>query len=244
MPRVNLVPAEERRRQLERQAYLFPIITVVVVGGILGGSYLYYSTRIGNTQEQLDDYRSRNAGQAREVAELRTYDELKNQKQTRLNNVTSAYNGRFRWSRMLDDLSFVVPEELSLTRITGKVPGAQTGARDSGAGRGTTRDLEFEGFTRSMPDVAIFMVRLGLIPSLFDVSLQLAEVEEIGGERPIHFIINASIRMGDTQRPAPAPNTGENGPSRVTPTTTTPTTSTTPATTETGAGTQPSEEEL
>jgi Tfp pilus assembly protein PilN len=222
MPKVNLVPLEERQRAYRRQFYIIPIAGSLVLLGALGGSYYYFNSRLSNAENELSLYKQNNANMSRQIAELQQYEDLKSQKQARLSSVTSVYQGRFRWSRMLDDMSFVVPETISLTKISGRVPGAETAGQRAGTAQ--EEDLSFEGFTYTMPDVAIFMVRLALIPSLTDVSLSVAEIEEKGGQLPIHFIINASLKQaGENQRPAVAPTTGEAGPSSVTPTTTTPT---------------------
>lgn len=233
MPHVNLVPAEERRRELRRQLYIIPVAGALLVLGGLGGGYFYYNSQLTNARQEADGYKELNAKQATNVAELKKYEDLKSQKQGRRDSVNALYEARFRWSRMLDDMSFVVPAELSLTKVKGMVPGTETGKTASTGNAAPGRDLEFEGYARSMPDVAIFMVRLGLIPSLTEVSLQLAEVEEVQGQRPIHFVINATLKsIGETQQPAVAPTTGEAGPSQVTPTGTG--TSTSPST---GTGT-------
>lgn len=218
MPRVNLVPTEERRREVRRQMIILPVAGAAAAVVVLGGSYLYYQNKLNNTEDELEQVKQNNASLSKQVAELQKYEELKTQKQSRLTAVASAYQSRFRWSRMLDDLSFVIPETISLTKVSGGVPGAIT-AGAATAGRGASqRDLEFEGFTNAMPEVAIFMVRLALIPSLTDVTLKTAEVDRSGST--VHFIINATLKpVGETQRPAVAPTTGEGGPSRVTPTT-------------------------
>lgn len=229
MPRVNLVPLEERQRAYRRQFYIIPVAGAIIIVGLLGGTYYYFNNQLQSVQTDLDGYKQNNASMQKQVTELQKYEELKAQKQARLSAVTGAYQARFRWSRMLDDMSFVVPETISLTQITGKVPGAQTGATKQQAAAQAQPDLEFEGSTASMPDVAIFMVRLALIPSLTDVRLKVAEREVNGGLVSIHFIIDASLSQpGETQRPAVAPTTGDSGPSPVTPTgtSTTPTTGT------------------
>lgn len=233
MPRVNLVPLEERQRAYRRQFYIIPVAGVIVIVGALAGSYYYYNNNLENVQADLDSYKQNNASMQKQVAELAKYEELKNQKQARLGAVTSAYQARFRWSRTLDDMSFVVPDTVSLIQITGKVPGSQTVTATKAAAAATS-DLEFEGYTSTMPDVAIFMVRLALIPSLSDVTLKIAERELVGNINPIHFVINANIKQpGETQRPAVAPTTGDTGPSPVTPTGTS-TTSNTSTGTSTG----------
>lgn len=232
MPHVNLVPQSERRLAVRRQMLVFPAAGAAALVLLLGGSYLYYNNKLSNTNDDLNMYKQNNANLAKQVSELQKYEDLKNQKQARLSAVASAYQARFRWSRLLDDVSFVIPETISLEKMIGKVPGA-AGEKTATSSKATERDLEFDGRTRAMPEVATFMVRLSLIPSITDVTLKMAEVEESGG--PVHFVINATLNtVGETQRPAVAPTTGESGPSPVTPTGTT---QTAPRTTTVGTAT-------
>lgn len=235
MPRVNLVPQEERQRELRRQIYIFPLAGAVLLVAAMGGSYFYFNSELNNKQSELDSKKRLNAQLSKDVAELSKYDELKNQKQSRQNAVTSLYSQRFRWSRTLDDISFVMPTESWLIDIKGNVPGAATssGSKTAAAGQKTqAQDLIIEGYTYEMGTVATMMIRLGLIPSLKEVVLIKAEKEDMGGRLVIHFTVSANLNQAsDTAKPAVAPVAGERGPSEVTPTTGTTTSSTTGRTT-------------
>ncbi|MBI5870671.1 MAG: PilN domain-containing protein [Actinobacteria bacterium] len=237
MPKVNLVPAEERQRELRRQFYIVPVAGALVLAGVLGGTYYYYNNQVTNSEKQLQDIKSSNASLQKQVNELKRYEEVKNKKQTQLNIVTGLYGQRVRWSRTLGDLGFVIPDDVWLTSIKAKVPGVETAgsSSSSSSSQGETRDIEIDGYTRSMPSVAIFLIRLGLIPSMTDVTLVSAEKEEVASQMITHFKIAATLKQtGETQGPSVAPVTGEDGPSSVTPTTGTSTTPTTGSTTPTG----------
>ncbi|MHB9111482.1 MAG: PilN domain-containing protein [Thermoleophilia bacterium] len=238
MPKVNLVPAEERQRELRRQFYIVPVAGAVLLAGTLGGSYYYYSNQVSNSEKQLQDIKSSNVSLEKQVNELKRYEEVKNKKQTQLNIVTGLYGQRVRWSRTLGDLAFVIPDDVWLTSIKARVPGVEaagSAAASRSAAQGSTKDVEIEGYTRGMPSVAVLLVRLGLIPSLTDVTLVSAEKEELSSQLVTHFKISATLKQtGETQGPSVAPVTGEEGPSSVTPTTGTSTTPTTDSTTPTG----------
>lgn len=237
MPKINLVPAEEQQRELRRQLFIVPVAGAMVLAGVLGGSYYYYNSQLSNAENQLQDIKNSNASLQKQVNELKRYEEVKNKKQAQLNIVTGLYGQRVRWSRTLGDLAFVIPDDVWLVSIKARVPGLETaGASSSSASQGSTvRDVEIDGYTRGMPSVAIFLVRLGLIPSLTEVTLVSAEKEEVASQLVTHFKIAATLKQtGETQGPSVAPVTGEDGPSSVTPTTGTSTSPTNGSTTPTG----------
>ncbi|MFA5809143.1 MAG: hypothetical protein WC935_02230 [Thermoleophilia bacterium] len=235
MPRVNLVPQEERQREFRRQMYIFPIAGAILLIAAMGGSYYYFNSELNNKQSELDSKKQLNAQLSKDVAELSKYDELKNQKQSRQNAVTSLYSQRFRWSRTMDDISFVMPADSWLIDIKGNVPSAVTATSSKSAAAGQkaqAQDLILEGYTYEMGTVATMMIRIGLIPSLKEVVLIKAEKEDMGGRLVIHFQIGANLNQAaDTVKPAVAPVAGEQGPSDVTPTTGTSTSPTTGRTT-------------
>ena len=232
MPKVNLVPIEERQREYRRQFYIVPLAGAVIIVAALGGSYYYFNSELNNKKSELDSAKQRSSQMSKDVAEVAKYDELKVQKQARQSAVASAYSQRFRWSRTLDDLSFVMPAESWLIDLKGNVPGAQT-ASDTAAGAAAAQkeqeqDLILEGYTYEMDTIATMMIRIGLIPSLKDVVLIKAEKEDLGGRIIVHFWVGANLNQSAAAASAPvAPVTGEQGPSDVTPTTGTTTSPTT-----------------
>ena len=222
MPKVNLVPREEQAREFRRQFYIVPVAGAMLIVGFLGGSYYYYSNQLQNADEQLQQIKSSNDAMQKQVDELGRYADTKKKKDAQQNVVNSLYNQRVRWSRTLDDLAFIIPEDVWLTSIKATVPNVQTAQAKTGtASKATTqRDIQIDGYTREMPSVATFLVRLGLIASITDVTLDSAEKEKLGTETVTHFKISATLKQtGDTQQPAVAPTTGEGGASPMTPTT-------------------------
>lgn len=235
MPRVNLVPQEEKQRELLRQIYIFPLAGAVLLIAAMGGSYYYFNSELSNKQSDLDSKKQLNAQLSKDVAELSKYDEIKSRKLSRQTAVTNLYSQRFLWSRTMDHISFVMPTDSWLTDIKGTVPGAMTGTTSKTATSGQKtqdQDLILEGYTYEMSTVATMMIRLGLIPSLKEVVLIKAEKEVLGGRMVIHFFVGANLNQtADTAKTTAAPVTGEQGPSDVTPTTGTATSPTTGRTT-------------
>ncbi|MFA6002077.1 MAG: hypothetical protein WC828_08225 [Thermoleophilia bacterium] len=240
MPRVNLVPQEERQRELRRQIYIFPLAGAVLLIAAMGGSYYYFNSELNNKQNELDAKKQLNAQMSKDVAEIAKYDDLKSRKVSRQTAVTNLYSQRFLWSRTLDHISFVMPTDSWLIDIKGNVPGIATNAtsKTSSAQKNQAQDLILEGYTYEMGTIATMMIRIGLVPSLKDVVLIKAEKEDLNGRMVVHFSVGANLNQtADTSKTSVAPVTGEQGPSDVTPTTGT-TTSPTTGRTTTGSTTR------
>jgi Tfp pilus assembly protein PilN len=243
MPKVNLVPKEERAREYRRQLYIVPVGAAIAIVGALGISFYYYNNQLDSAETQLKDIKSKNEGLQKQVAELDRYQEIKNKKQTQQSVVSSLYGQRIRWSRTLDDLAFVIPEDVWLISIKAKAPGAATtktasGSSSAAGNQANERDVQIEGYTYEMTSVAVFIIRLGLISSLSDVTLTSAEKVELSGRTVTNFKIAATYKQtGETTKPTVAPTSSGAGTSPMTTptgTTTTPTGSTTPTGTTSG----------
>ena len=242
MPKVNLVPKEERAREFRRQLYVVPLACGIVIVAALAGSYYYYSNQLSSAEDQLQNIRASIASLQPKVDELDSYQEIKNKKQQQLSTVNTIYNQRVRWSRTFDDLSFVIPDDVWLVSINASTPaGATTGAAGAGqtqaggAGQTAAHDVEIEGYTYEMSSVATFIIRLGLIPSLTDVTLESAEKVTLGDRTVTNFKIGASLKKaGAAQAPSVSPTTGGAGTSPMTTPTGTSTAPTGTSTTPTG----------
>lgn len=244
MPKVNLVPKEERSREFRRQFYIIPVagMFLIVVGMV--GLYVYFDQQLESSNEELARYQQNNANQRKEIEELDRYEAISTDKQEKQVQVMLLEEQRHKWSRTLDDIAFVVPDDIWFKSIEGKVPWLLefTGETRGTADAEVTQDFIIEGRTRSMASIAVFMVRLGLIPSLTNVELIFAEKIEEDGGLVIQFEVGASLAQNlSVSEPAIAPSAGEDGPSdgTGTGTSTTATDSTgTTATTTTGTGTR------
>jgi Tfp pilus assembly protein PilN len=237
MPRVNLVPKDEQAREFRRQFLIIPVAGVALLFiGMIGG-YIYFDQQLQSSNEELQQYQDNNESQKRQVQELEEYEAIGREKQDKLAQVTLLDLQRMRWSRTLDDLAFVVPDDIWFVEIEGSVPWEISNVEaDAAQDEDSEYDFTVEGYTRVMSSVAVFMIRMGLIPSLERVELITAEQEETEGQLAIKFKIGASlVPLTNVSQPAIAPSTGEDGPSDGTSTTDTSTTET--STTETGTGT-------
>lgn len=242
MPKVNLVPKEERAREFRRQFLVVPIAgAAIVLIGMVGG-YIYFDQKLNSANEELDRYKENNEKQKKDVAELDAYEAVGLEKREKQEQVAMLELSRYKWSRTFDDISFVVPDDIWFVKIEGNVPWLQLTATDPrAASQGEQNNFVIEGRTyeNSMPSVAVFMVRLGLLPSLENVELIYAEKVEEEGQYVIAFEIGASlVSESPVTAPAVSPSAGEELPSDGSRTGTS-TTSTDTNTTNTGTSTTP-----
>lgn len=239
MPRVNLVPIEEQHKELRRRFVIVPIAGAAILMIAMGTTYVILNSQVSSTEQDYNSLVDSNAKLAPQIKELEGYEAKQAEKQTRLNSVIELYSQRVRWSRILDDLSFVVPSEVWFDEVEGTVPNLVVGDQQQKSDQETIEyDFIVRGHTREMDNVAIMMVRMGLIPALKDVMLISAEKEQTdAGTLAIRFEIGAVLKeVSEVQQPAVAPSTGEDGPSQTT-TGTTGTTETTGTTRTTGTST-------
>src|SRR3989338_613756 len=99
MPRVNLIPREQKEKELRRRAYMLPLAGATLLAVTLGGSYYYFNNKLSDSQQEAENYKQKNASIAKQVSELQRYEDMKKQKQARLSAITNIYSQRVRWSR-------------------------------------------------------------------------------------------------------------------------------------------------
>ncbi|GBE57342.1 fimbrial assembly protein (PilN) [bacterium BMS3Abin01] len=218
MPRVNLVPIEEKQREFRRRFYIVPVAGAAILLIVMGSTYVAIDRQLANTEQEYHDYQKSNVALAPQVKELEEYQGTQDNKQQRLDSVIGLYSQRVRWSRILDDLAFVIPEDIWLDSITGEVPGLVVSEKKNSSSEGKKYDFVVNGYTNDMDTVAVMMVRLALIPALTNINLITAEKQQTeNGGVAINFEVGADlVQTGEVQKPAVAPSTGEEGPSGTT----------------------------
>jgi Tfp pilus assembly protein PilN len=119
------------------------------------------------------------------------------EQQQRAAALASVLGTRLAWDRVLGDLSRVLPENVWLTSFSAKAPDpVATTAALPPATPGvapTPTGVTIEGYTYSLPDVAVLLSRLSTVPSLTNVSLGGSDKREIGKKKAIGFTIIADI---------------------------------------------------
>ena len=172
--RINLVPADERRRTKTDFGLVGVVVVVLVVLGALAGSYLYFHGRLTVKEQELADVQAQNQQIMTQLAGLSEFDALQRQTAAAEEVVQKIYAGRTLLSEVLGDLSVVVPDNVWFTGLTASasdIPGIQTDPSAPPLAAPTPGALTLAARTYGFEDVARFLVRVEQIPSVSDVKL-------------------------------------------------------------------------
>jgi Tfp pilus assembly protein PilN len=224
---VNLLPRAEPRRKsagLSLQAQL-TTIAPVLVAVVLGAGWLV-------TRTQVKDHRTTLRALQQELAKLPPAKKpipvdpsLKAEHDQRVLALAGALSQRVAWDRILRQISSILPEDVWLTGIDARSPGADaapaaatettpTSTEASSAAASSeappppppppsTSDtsgspLVIDGYTYSQEGVARFLARLSVIPDLQNVQLVSSELTDVAGRQVVKFTINADLAMPET----------------------------------------------
>lgn len=202
MKRINLLPKEAKARASRERglAYALALLVVLVLG--MGAVYVQQSAAVGDKEQQLADLQSQTAALQQQIAALQPYQELQTQRTQMTEAAAQIYETRVVWSDFLEQLSLVIPEEVSLTSLTCAVPPAMLpgGSAEESEGGGGATDITFVGQSWTHDDVAEFMTRLGLIPQIQNILLTSSAgpaqqgADATAAQQPGTFTVTADLR--------------------------------------------------
>lgn len=192
MRAVNLIPPEQRRG--DRAPMRSGPLSYVVIGVLalaLAGVYMLVSTgnsisdrkaEVASLEQDLE------ATQARAQA-LQSFTGFASLEQARSQTIASLAHSRFDWERVMRELALVIPEDVSLTALSGSVlPSESEGGGSEGIQAPT---LDMSGCGDSHESVARFVASLRDIDGVTRVGLS-----------------NSSEGSDDPDAAAPAPASG------------------------------------
>lgn len=186
MRAINLIPSEQRSGQPvgagRSQGGAYAVL--VLVGGLALMAFLY-----GEAQHQVASSRGKvaslaaQAQQAQVQAErLAPYTSFIALREQRVQAVDSLVNSRFDWAHVLHEFARVLPQNASISALSGTVGQSSTGAASSTAAAGSSSSgatppgsvptFTLSGCATSQTAVASTLVRLRLIDGVKEVTLQ------------------------------------------------------------------------
>ena len=176
--RVNLVPPSERSRTTTDFGLLILIGVAVVVIFAIGFGWYLLNGNLTDREQELADLQQQNASLQTQLAELQQYGDIQRARVDAEGVVQDIYASRTLVSDVLDAISLVVPDNtwfqsVALTTLDPTSSGGDATGSSSSAGASDNK-ASIEGNTYSFEDVAQVLVRLQLVPSLSDVSLESA----------------------------------------------------------------------
>jgi Tfp pilus assembly protein PilN len=188
---VNLIPADERRGDEAplRTGYLVYVLTAGLALLLLG------IVVVGLTSKQISDREDEKASLQQELdqasaraSSLAAFTTFRAVQESRLATVTSLAQSRFDWSRVLHELSLVLPSDVSLSSLSGSVsPDLQTSGGGSGSSGSDLRGniqgpaLEISGCAPGQDAVAGFVAALEDIDGVTRVGLESSNIDSASG---------------------------------------------------------------
>ena len=188
---VNLIPADEQRG--DRSSLRTGSLIYVLLGGLT--LLLLAIVAVALTSKQIDDRKAEKASLEQQLQQetahansLAAFATFRAVQEQRMATVTSLAQSRFDWTRVLQELSLVLPEDISLSALTGTVsPDVDIQAPSSGGSSGGESDLRgsvagpalvIQGCAPDQDAVAGFVAALEDIDGVTRVGLSSSEVND------------------------------------------------------------------
>lgn len=202
---INLLPQDITDKRKGEQRLIYALIAAFCVGGLLFAIFAVNMIRISGRERVIRDLERENANYEVAISEIRSFQEKKTQMEQREKLIDSVSTFKFSWSKFLNDISLIIPNDVWLTKVNsdGMV-------------------VSFEGLAATVGDdntdfghkpVAKWLVHLGQISGLSDVWLtaseRSSEKEDIG---KVKFTTTAKIKQPESKSttppavPAPPPS--------------------------------------
>lgn len=210
MKRINLLPPEiAQRRRVRRQRSGLVVLGLAVVG-LLVVVWVLRQAQLNREEDRLADAQARVQSLEVKRNALKEFADLEQSVITKEKTLATVMDKDIHWSRILTELSMVIPEESWLLSFNGLAappatgPAPAPGTPQPAASLGT---LNFSGVTFEFPDVAKWIIRLQGMKSLQNVWVPSAARGEIGTREIVNFTstadLSTSAASGRYQQGAP-----------------------------------------
>lgn len=188
MRAVNLLPKETKRARKKTPVVpLVGVLGMVLVTALTAMMFLSKNSEVTQAQTQLDLATAELAAIPPPPPVDAAQPELRQAESLRLTAVSTALGQRISWDRLLRHFSQVLPDDVWLTSLQAKVPGADTGSSTGGG-------FVMQGLSYSHESVARLLARLQVVPDLTNVALQTSVQADIAGRTIVQFTVVADVR--------------------------------------------------
>jgi Tfp pilus assembly protein PilN len=226
MKRINLLPHDERVKASRERGLAYVLLALILVVVALGAVYVWEHGKLADKNNQITTLDQQIATWQGKVNALLPYQALATSRVNLQQTAKQIFDARVLFSNILQEISLVIPYNVSLSSVSFTVPavmlpGGGGQAVSSSVTPGTSADVTIVGVTKTHRDVAEFMTRLGLIPQFTYVVLSSsAESTSTSGTTTIvtltqvRFQIVAALRPLLTRPPGVAAGAAPTGGSK------------------------------
>jgi Tfp pilus assembly protein PilN len=197
----NLLPKDDPRESAERRAspakLALAVVAVVALAG-LGAYFLLLNTRVAGKTATRDELKTKlavaNVPAERPLQEEEVDPALIEEKLKRTGALSSALGGRTAWDRLLREFSLVLPDDISLTKLTASAAVVDPAAPVAAGTPAPTSTFTIEGYTETQKSVAQLLARLAVLPELSSVQLKSSMDADFQGQIVVQFVIAANVK--------------------------------------------------
>ncbi|MEW6188683.1 MAG: PilN domain-containing protein [Actinomycetota bacterium] len=193
MTNINLLPPEILGKRRAERILVYSFVGIVVLVFILFFVYTINAWVIGQEERELSAIKIENQKLEEVIAEYEIYEKKKAEVEKWEGILKTAMEGEVSWSKLLNEISMVIPSDVWLTSFKG----------DMNAG------INFQGYTFTHNSVAKWMVRLKEIKHLTEIWLNASEKTEVEEQEAIQFETTSQLKTAKPSVPAPPRNSGE-----------------------------------
>ena len=197
MRAVNLLPSDQLRvRKPVNRIALAGVASGAAVGMLSGALFMNASAEVKDRTAVLAAAKAELASIPRPAAKPADEAELVQERGARVSALTTALSGRVVWDRVLRQLASVLPEDVTLTRLSARAPGAAgtPEAAEAEAASAASDGFQIEGYTYTQEGVALLLARLQVLADLRNVQLATSvAASQNGTDQTVKFTITAAV---------------------------------------------------
>jgi Tfp pilus assembly protein PilN len=200
MKRINLLPPEFGKRRAARRITSILVVVGIVYVVFLGIFWVLRNTQLNAARDDLARARNEADALQAEVSALREFADLKALVDAKEKTLATAMVSDVHWSRILVELSMVVPNDSWLTSFAGTATPPQAAAPPGTAptptAPGTLGTISFGAVTFDFPGVASWLTRLTNDRSLQNIWVPNATKGQIGARNVVNFQSTSDLSSG------------------------------------------------
>jgi len=193
---VNLLPQEiEESRQLRQKTVLLFVIGLLVVVGLVA-LFFFRNLELNRERERLATAQAQAKVLQAKVDLLEEFAKLEETVKQKQATLAVAMTNDVAWSRLLVELSMIIPGDSWLTSFAGTAvaPAAPTGPPAApGAQAASLGSITFSAITFDFPGVAKWITRLQELNSLTTIWVPSAAVGLIGERDIVNYSSTANL---------------------------------------------------
>jgi Tfp pilus assembly protein PilN len=155
---VNLLPPEAVARQRTRRVMAGVVAGAAVLVALFVFIYFLQSTRLSKAEKKLQAQEAVNGRLQSQIAGLSQFAQLKQDVTDKNMELSNLLSGQVLWSGILQDVSMIIPDKMSLTTMNSSLGGADSSQPT--AANGLIGSITFSGVAADRPTISVWLTRL------------------------------------------------------------------------------------